>query len=512
MSAIGAVPDAAATPSFVRSFFQHGAIYALGGVLSQGISFVLFPFFAHVFAPHDYGIIDLIALSMTLVNLTLALEISQGLVRHFVDSTDLAERRGYASTALIFSAAVYTAALVAALIAIRPLSALLLGDSGESGVMTIGVVAIWFGAMLSLTQDLLRWQLRPGAFASVSVVTAITTTCTSAVLVLGFGAGVGGAITGQLVGLIVSTLIAFRLSSHLFRLQFDWAKLRQMLAYSVPLVPASAGVFLNAYADRVAIRSRLTISDLGVYGVGARLSMIVSLTLIGFQGALMPLTLSQHEDPATRTAVARIFRLFCAVALAVFLCVSLFADELLRILTRPAYYDAADVVPWLIAAAFFGGMTIFAPGIFIAKRTRTLAAVSVATGALNIGLAFGLAGPMGIRGPAIAFLAASATGFTVLVALSQRLYRVPHKWLPLVASACGVTVIVAFGRWELGGATAPRDVLAKAGLVVVGLSLPLALLLTSQERRELVRLPRRGAALARSFLRTIRRPRRETLV
>lgn len=501
-----------AAPSFVRSFFQQGAIYALGGVLSQGISFVLFPFFAHVFAPHDYGLIDLIALSTTLVNLTIALEISQGLVRHFIDASDAGERQAYASTALIFTAALYTTALIAALIAIGPLTTLLLGSNRDTRIMSVGVVSMWFSGMLYLTQDLLRWQLRPRAFAFVSVVTATVTTCSSAILVLGFDTGVLGAIIGQAIGFGTGAAFAFWLSHDLYRLTFDSQKLRRMLAYSVPLVPASVGVFINGYADRLAIRSRLTIADLGVYGVGYRLSMVVSLTLIGFQGALAPLTLSRHELPRTRDDLARIFRLFCAIALAVFLCVSIFADELLRILARPAYYGAVDVVPLVVAASFFGGMYVFAPGLVIAKRTRPTAIVSAGAGLVNLGLAFGLVGPLGIRGPALAFLLTCAASFTALMYLSQREYRVPHRWIPLLSTALSVAALVAISRWQTDGHTSPWEILTKFGYAAFGLSLVVGVLLNHDDRRSLAHLPRLATRAFRSLLRTARQRRRETPV
>jgi O-antigen/teichoic acid export membrane protein len=506
------VPDAVTdaidpAPSFVGSFFRHGATYALGGILSQGIAFLLFPFFAHVFVPRDYGIIDLVGLTMTLVNLTIALEISQGLGRYFAEATEFEERKAYASTAFTFTALIYTAALVVALIVIRPLTTLVLGGDVDKAIMRLAVVAMWCSGMLYLTQDLLRWQLRPKAFAVVSVVTAAMTAGTSVVLVIGFDTGVIGAIVGQVVGFGVGGALAYRLSSDLFRLRFDRAKFGRMLAYSIPLVPASVGVFLNGYADRIAIRSKLTLSDVGVYGVGYRLSMVVSLTLIGFQGALMPFTLSRHEQPQTRQDLARIFRLFCAIALAVFLCLSLFADELLRLLTRPAYYGATTVVPLLVAASFFGGMYIFAPGLSIAKKTRPYAVITLVAGLANLALAFSLVGPLGIRGPALAFLVACAGSFAALMLLSQRHFHVPHEWRRLLLTSSAVAGLVAVGRMFLGGTDDPFITLAKISLAAFALSLIGALLLTREELVGLARFPPRAARALRSFPKPARSPR-----
>ncbi len=473
----------------VRSFFSHGAAYALAGVLSQGIAFLMFPFFAHVFAPRDYGIIDLLVLLTTLVNLTIALEISQGLGRQFVEAAD-EDRVAYASTALWFSVAVYSAFTLLGLVFAAPLADLVLGADVDPDIMRVAVCGIWCSGMLYLIQDSLRWDLRPRAFATVSVVAAAFVTGSSAIYVLVLDWGVIGAVAGQLTGAAVAGTLALVLGRHRFAFRFDGARWREMVAYSLPLVPASIGVFLNGWADRIAIQSRLSLADVGVYGVGYRLSVVVGLTLLGFQGALLPLVLSRHEEPQTRVDVARIFRLFCGIALLVLLLVSVFADELLRILTRPAYYEAADVVPLVVAASFLAGMYIFTPGISIAKRTGAYAIVAASAGVANLGLAFGLVRPLGIEGAALAFLATAACGFGVLMAVSQRLYRVPHAWWRIglvAASVAGLTALgVALPPMQDGLAPA----VGKLVIAATGVMLVVMVLADGDERRALVAIVR----------------------
>lgn len=468
----------------VRKFFSHGATYALAGVLSQGIAFLLFPFFAHVFEPRDYGIIDLLGLLATIVNLTIALEISQGLGRHFVEARD-EDRVAYASTALWFSVAVYSGFVVVGQLLAGPLTDLVLGDDVDVGIMRVAICSIWFSGLLYLAQDLLRWDLRPRAFATVSVVTAAVTTASSAIYVLAFDWGVEGAIAGQLTGAATAGVLAFWFGRRRFALRFDGARWREMVTYSLPLVPASVGVFLNGYADRIAIQTHLSLDEVGVYGVGYRLSLIVGLTLMGFQGALTPLVLTRHEQPQTRADLARIFRLFCAIALVVLLLVTVFADELLRILTRPAYYDAATVVPIVVAAAFLAGMYIFAPGLNIAKRTRPFAIVAVLGGLANLALAFALVRPLGIEGAALAFLLTAAASFAALMTLSQRYYHVPHRWLSLGVATAAIAALTAVGAALPPAVDSASTAIAKLAVAAAGVVLVLVVLVDRDERRAL---------------------------
>jgi O-antigen/teichoic acid export membrane protein len=448
----------------------------LGGLLSQGIGFLLFPFYAHVFSPHDFGILDLIGLALAFAGVTIGLEISQGLGRYFLDTDSFDEKRTLASTALWFTLAAYTLAAAVAFVFLRPLTDLLLGDGVPSSYMAFAIAVIWCSGLLYLSQCVLQYQLRPRAFSTVSVVTATVNTGSSALLVLVFHYGVTGALTGQLAGCAAGATAALYLARRFYIRRFNTHKLRRMLAFSVPLIPASVSVFLNAYADRIAIRSRLTLTDVGVYAAGYRVSMVVSILLLGVQGAVTPLIIAHYRQDGTELELARVFRLFTAIALAVFLLVSLFADEILRILTQPAYYGGAEIVPFVVAASFLGGMYVFAPGLNIAKRMRPYGAIITCSALLDLALAFALVGPLGISGPAIAFLVACTASFTAIMALSQRYYRVPHDWRRLLTATAGVVALVALGRGAFGGTVALGATAARTGLAVAGLGVITSLL------------------------------------
>jgi O-antigen/teichoic acid export membrane protein len=472
----------------VTRFLKDSSIYAVAGMLSQGIAFLLFPFFAHVLHPREYGALDILFLVGIVVSLTVALEISQGLGRYQHDARDERERGSYAFTALLFTLGCFSVFTVVTLALAAPLSRALLGPGFGPGLLRLAALGWFVNGFLYIASDQLRWRLRPKAFAAVTVTVAVTTTAASAALVLGLRTGVSGAIAGQLIGFACGALLTAILSRGIYSPEFDWVKCRRMLRYSIPLIPSSVGVFLNGYADRLAIQHQASLAQVGVYGIGYRFAVAVGLVLVGFQGATMPLVLSQHEDPSMPTYLGRVFRVFCVLALATFVAVSVLAPPAVRVLAAPAYFAAAGVVPYVVGGALLGGMNVFAPGPIIARRTATMSAIWIAAGTLNAGLAFALVPPLGIVGAGLATLLSSALAFGSLMIVSQREYRVPHLWGRVAAATLLAVALVVLSRTAIptgaSSALAVGALLARIALLAVALAVLPWLLLDSGERAQ----------------------------
>jgi O-antigen/teichoic acid export membrane protein len=484
----------------VRRFFKDSAIYAVAGVLSQGISFLLFPFLAHHFTPNDYGVIDIVGLVSTILYLSVALEINQGLGRYFTETNDERERVALASTALIFTVGAYLVMAAVTLPLAGPITRAVFNPSVNPWVVRVAIAGVVVAGILYVAQDQLRWRMRQRAFAVVSITLAFVTTAVTALLVLALHVGVIGAIVGQLAGSTAALVVVLGLSWRAYAPVFDRSKCRAMLSFSLPLVPASVGVFLNNFADRWAVLQTRTLSDVGVYGVGFRIASAMSLLLLGFQGAATPLIFSRYREASTPAEIARIFRIFTALTLSLFVVLSLFADALVHALASSSYHHADVVVPYLTLGSLLFGAYIFAPGLWLAKRTRMAALISVFAGLLNLGLALALTPPLGIRGAGIATAASSGAFFVLTMMLSQRHYSVPHNWLRLGAAFILSLAVVAGGRSLLpigdGHAFELTALLAKAVVAVVTMAILVALLISPRELSLIASVLRRRTSAA----------------
>lgn len=451
----------------LRKFIKTSAIYAIPTIVSQGLSLLLVPLYTRVLVPADYGSLDLLIVFGSLVNLTIALEISQGVARFYTDEADPEQKVVYASSAFWFTVACYFVFAVVALAGSDRLAKLVMGRDDMVGAFRIGIVYIGINGVLALIQNQFRWELRATRYTTVSLLVLFSTAGSAVWFTYGLHWGLEGLLLGMMTGSVTGVAYGLWHLRNSFRLRFNASRLKEMLIFSAPLVPSGIAVFISNYIDRLMINHYLSIDEVGLYGIGFRLAGIVGVVMVGFRGALMPLIYTHYRDPDTPEQLAHIFRLFLALSLLIFSGLTLFAHDILVVMTTPVYYSAAQVVIFLVPAILLAQMYIFAPGIGITKKTYLFVWVNLGGATLNTVLNWWLIPVMGIRGAALATLLGYVSVFTTYMILSQRLYHVPHDWLRLGMATASVTgVVVLASAFSVDDST--RWALSCIALIVIG--------------------------------------------
>ena len=434
----------------LRTFLKDSVVYTVPSVISRGLAVFLVPLYTRVLSPGDFGSLDLLIVFAGIVNVTIALEVSQGVARFYAGEQDPKSKVAYASSAFWFTLACYSVFALLMLALADPLSSWILGQVGLETAFRIGIFYIWINGLFYLIQNQFRWELRSKEYAVTSMLMSFATAVSAVWLAYGLQWGLEGLLIAMAAGSLSGAVLGLWWLRGTFRLRFDVARLREMLAFSIPLVFSGVAVWISLYIDRLMINHFLTIDEVGLYGVGYRLASIAGLAMVGFKGALSPLVYTYYREADTPRQLARIFRFFLTYALMLFLGLSLFASEILRTMTTQAYYGAATIIVYLVPALLLANMYIFAPGIGIAKRTQYLIWINIGGALLNGALNYALIPILGIIGAALATMLNYLAVFVCYMVLSQRLYYVPHKWRAISAAVFIAGSIAALvPQWSL---------------------------------------------------------------
>jgi O-antigen/teichoic acid export membrane protein len=478
----------------LKAFFRDSAVYGTAKLLTGGVAVLSLPIYTHALNPGAYGVVDFVTTAANVAHVTVAMEIAQGLGRHVMSPDATASRERYASTALWFTVAAYLAFVAALMPFAHSISGLVFGDAGQATVVRVALLVTWSTGLFFFVQNLLRYQLRAVRYAIVSIVFTTVSVGTTAWLLMVVRTGAVGVFIGQLVGGVVASGLGLWFARDTIHWVFDRERCREMLAFSMPLVPSGLGVMLSLYVDRFAIIRLLSVADLGVYGVAFRISSIVAIAVASFQSSVAPLIYRHFDKPETPQQIARMLQWFLALALPLVLFVGIFSGELVGLAAPPSYAAAASLVFILSTSLLVGSLYNFSPGLWIAKRTSAVALVSIGSGVLNLLLNFVLIPRVGLVGAAVATAMSATIGCVLHFVLGQRCYRVPFRWSS-IASASGIAIAGAVtAATALARLSLEMAVVAKATMFVALTTVIVTVLVGRQELR-LVR--RRVIALAR---------------
>ena len=231
-------------------------------------------------------------------------------------------------------------------------------------------------------------------------------------------------------------------------------------------------VKIKIMAD-IMINHFLSLTEVGLYGIAFRVASVVILLIVGVNRSLTPLIYNHYKEEDTPRQISKIFRLFVSLALLFFLGLSLFAPEILRILTTPEYYQSSKIVIFLVPAILLSQMYIFGPGLVIAKKTKIIMWISIGSAALSIMLNWILIPHFGNKGAAIATLFTFSCVYVVLMTYSQKYYQIPYQWKNIIFATMLVTSLCVIGQYIDFGLF--LDILLKGLFILI---LPFILLIT----------------------------------
>lgn len=429
----------------IKSFIKNSAVYTIATVFTRGIAIFLVPIYTRYLTPAEYGIIDYFMVIAAIINLTIALEISQAVVRFYQDAVGVEEKRSYVATAFLFTIFVYTLYFAISLVFSSELSYLFLDDANMSVLFMIATGAMATNGIFYFVQNQLKFEIRPKDFAVVSIVNVIVLASVAIYLLVVVDLKMESIFIAQIIANIVGSIMAVYMARENYGFVFVYDKFKEMITFSYPLVFSGVAVFVAMYIDRIAIKDLLGLEELGIYGLAYRFAAVAGLVMIGFQSSLMPLVYKHYKEENTPNDISKIFNIFSIFALIVVTGTIIFSKEIILLFTTEAFYGSASLIAILVMAVFFSNMYIFAPGLAIAKKTKLTAMITISGAVLNTALNYTLIPIMGVGGAAYATLTSAIVVFLLYVVLAYKYYPIPYKTKELLIAF----IFVLLGGYEI---------------------------------------------------------------
>lgn len=416
--------------NYIKQLFSESIIYGFSGIVAKFLSFFLVPVYTRIFAPSDYGIIGLISNGVVLVSIVVVLGLDSAAARWIYDKSDIEyQKRVIASWAwcqlclsLFVSGIVFLFAdKIASLFA-----------TGNEAVTCIRIVCgfIPLSTLGTVATNWLRFRRRAWATVFFSLGLNLTTIVLTILFVVILRIGVSGVFYAQAISACVFSIVAIvMMMEWVSPLKFDLGILRAMLVYATPLIPGALSFWIVNLSGHYFIKAFSTTSEVGLYQVGISISSGVALLTNSFQQAWGPFALSIHSQEDSKKIYAEVFIYYMVIVCFVCTFVSLFARELLMILTTKSYYTASTIIGIFSFNYMIIGLGYIAVlGATLAKTTKPFGVSVMYAAVLTVFLNFLLVPRWGKEGAALASLVAQAIVPLYVFYASNKLYPIPYNY------------------------------------------------------------------------------------
>jgi O-antigen/teichoic acid export membrane protein len=421
-------------------------------LLSRGLGLFLLPIYTRFLNPEQYGVLDLFSIITSLINLTIALEISQALARYFQEFQDQQTQKAYVSTAFWFTVGIYLLYLIISSYFADIFTIYLLNTLSYKHIFYLASISIATNGIFLFTQNQLRWQLEPKKYMYSSLLYTFISTTVSITLLLNTSLKVESIFIGQIIGNVLAFSLSIYLGKNNYTFTFEDQKFKQMIQFSAPLTISSLAVFATLYVDRIIIKETLGLYFLGIYGMAYKFAAIAGLIISVFQSSLTPLIYKHYREAETPNNISKIFSLYASFAIFVLMGSILFSREAVMLVTTPEYYSASVLIPFLISTVFLNQVYNFAPGLGIGNKTLISGIIYIGGAAVGILLNIILINNFGIVGSAVASALNSCFIFMIYIFMAQKYYPIVYPWIKLLQwsfMTFGVSSTVLFLAYEI---------------------------------------------------------------
>ena len=413
----------------LRELSRNLAIYGVGDVAIQVVSFLLLRVYVEYLTKADYGVLALLGSVEAVAKLFFRWGVDGSFMRFWYDCEDEKARQRLSSTIFFFLLALNGVLLLLSLAAAPYFSSTALGIPGYTLALQLVLLNTFAIGFTFIPFHVLRIEKRAREFSALAFGRSASTLVLRVVLVVGFGLGVFGVVIADVIVTAVMLVVMVRWFAPLIRPAFSRSLLKEVLAFGLPRVPHGFALQVMSVGDRFVLKFLQTPLELiGVYSIGVSFGLIPKIALGAFEYAWAPFYYATSREPGATRVFSAVTTYGVAVLAVLTAGLAAIARDLLSIVTNGQYVDAEAVVVWTAVGVFFYGLYLLTSiGLNITNNTRFYPVSTAIGAAANLGLNFLLIPRYGIVGAAWANGAAYALQAGIAFGMSQQFYPIRYE-------------------------------------------------------------------------------------
>jgi O-antigen/teichoic acid export membrane protein len=161
-------------------------------------------------------------------------------------------------------------------------------------------------------------------------------------------------------------------------------KLKEMLAYSIPLIPNSLMWLIMTYINRPLMDRYLGVYVIGLYAFANKFPLIINSVFNNFSSAWQISVLEQYQKEGFADFFNRMLVIVVCGMSTLVVIIALISNNLIRLFINPEYFESIKYVPLLCLSSIYLSTSSVAGSVFLAVRRSKFYFYSSVLGVITV--------------------------------------------------------------------------------------------------------------------------------
>ncbi len=377
-----------------KKLLNNSLVFGIGNLGTKLIIFILVPLYTYHLTTSEYGMVELLTTTISMLMPVITLSIVDSVLRFVMD-------RNYDKQAvLVNSFFVIIIGFILLLLAYPILNIVLPFDRY--------ILYFYIIILVQSTNNNLNQFIRAKGFVKLFAVNGIITAFVLLICNILFLVFLDWGIAGYLISVVIANIVSiiFAFSAGNIWLDFKVKKInltlmKEMLLYSIPLMPNAIMWWVMELSDRYIITYFLGLSANGLYAVASKIPGILNIVNSIFFQAWQMSAIEEAESKEKSIFFSNIFNVFSILMLVSTSLILAHLKFIIDFVLADNYFEAWKYVPLLLLGVVFSSYSGFLGTNYIAaKKTTGVFKTSVVGAIINIVCNILLVPRIGIYGAA----------------------------------------------------------------------------------------------------------------
>ena len=363
-----------------KQLMKNTIIIAIGKLSTQIISYLLLPLYTSQLDPSEYGNYDFICTLSVFLCPIITLLMEESMFRYLIDADSKVQRKKIITQTIIYT---FFGTVLFTIIA-----ALIMGFGTDYTPMYITAIITFVisNILIGLSNALSRGLGKIKLYSVSNFILGISTIILNIVFILALNAGAEGLLWANTIANAFTAIVILgilKLPKYIGKI--DKPLMKDMIKYSIPLVPNSISWSIINMSDRIILTQMVSSAANGIYAMANKFPNIINVLYGYFYTAWKESAAKIVKEDNKNQYYNSIYHDAKRFLYAVTICLIAVMPFAFPIFINEAYNEAYVYIPIVMIATYYSNLSSFYGGIFSAyKDTKIMGTTTIVAAVINL--------------------------------------------------------------------------------------------------------------------------------